>query len=488
MAMETKEKLEKLKEYGIEDVSEHLVEFCEPDNLRMYSLADKMIMESPGVKMLKKCLDEWFGRDNSGIGYGVTSIFNIYDKMPTYMSEAYPNHSDIHAARLTARGININDLSSENVEKVIKAIVEDTYFDVIIHIRYNSKVIMDDKGRTHEMRGLYANIHFNSITVSFKNIYCNRSTYSMKEIVNGYMYSHVPQKDDTEFTFGSCCLGTDAMGKLRVEMSKLTNKDDNMKRLQIKRMLKYIDLYFSQESSKGRPYIPINNLDFSSSDTNIPYNKVSSTSSPYNFYEALRPVFEEAITRAYINGYMQFVHVSGHGYRSFFDEKKNVLFVPCIMTPYDYMKSNSRHNIMVKSSGIWIERFTEKFSSLFFDSYARMLLHDIRLPSLETLQSKNVIDVFTKVNGRIVKKIKNKQNNLPNNCFVKPVLERKAPIFYFDGEPIYVSIYDIDEYMNKGEEKNEGFILLTVNVIRFVMRVMYTCATKNYESYPILMQ
>lgn len=486
--METKEKLEKLKEYGIEGVSENLVRLCEVDNLRMYSLADKMIMESPGVKMLEKCLDEWFGGSRDGVGYGVTSIFNIYNKMPTYMSEAYPNNSDIHAARLAVKGININDLSSENVEKVIKAIMEDTYFNVIIHIRYNSKVITDDKGRTHEMRGLYVNIHFNSITVSFKNIYCNRSTYSMKEIVNGYMYSHVPQKDATEFTFGSCCLGTDAMGKLRVEMSKLTDKDDNMKRLQIKRMLKYIDLYFSQESSKGRPYIAIDSLDFKSSDNNIPYNTVSSTSSPYNFYEVLRPVFEEAIMRAYINGYMQFIHISGHGSRPFFDEKKNVLFIPCIMTPYDYMKSNSRCNIMVKSSGIWIERFAEKFSSLFFDSYARMLLHDIRLPSLEILQSKDVIHVFTKANGRIVKKIKNRQNNFLNNQFVKAVLNRKAPIFYFDGEPVCVSIYDIDEYMNKGEEKNEGFMLLTINVIRFVMRVMCTCATKNDESYPILMQ
>lgn len=486
--METKEKLEKLKEYGIEGVSEYLVEFCEPDNLRMYSLADKMIMESPGVKMLEKCLDEWFGGGRDGIGYGVTSIFNIYNKMPTYMSEAYPNNSDIHATRLAAKGININDLSSENVEKVIKAVMEDTYFDVIIHIGYNSKVITDDKGRTHEMRGLYANVHFNSITVSFKNICCNRSTYSMKEIVNGYMYSHVPRKDATEFIFGPCCLGTDAMGKLRVEMSKLTDKDDNMKRLQIKRMLKYVDLYFSQESSKGRPYIAIDNLDFGSSDNNIPYNAVSSTSSPYNFYEALRPVFEEAITRAYINGYMQFIHMSGHGSRPFFDEKKNVLFTPCIMTPYDYMQSSSLYNITKSSAKIWIERFAEKFSSLFFDSYARMLLHDIRLPSLEILQSKDVINVFTKVNGRIVKKIKSRQNNLLNNRFVKSVLERKAPIFYFDGEPVCVSIYDIDEYMNKGEEKNEGFILLTVNVIRFVMRVMYTCATKNYESYPILMQ
>lgn len=486
--MEIEEKLEKLKEYGIEGVSERFIKFCEPDNLRMYSLADKVIMESPGVKMLEKCLDEWFGDDNSGIGYGVTSIFDIYDKMPTYMSEAYLNSSDIHAARLAAKGINVNDLSSENVEKVIKTIMEETFFDVIIHIRYNSKVITDDRGRTHEMRGLYANVHFNSITVSFKNIYCNRSTYSMKEIVNGYMYSHVPQKDATEFTFWSCCLGTDAMGKLRVEMSKLTNKDDNMKRLQIKRMLKYIDLYFSQESSKGRPYIPINNLNFSISDTNIPYNTVSSTSSPYNFYEALRPVFEEAITRAYINGYMQFVHVSGHGYRPFFDEKKNVLFVPCIMTPYDYMRSNPPSNIRSSSSKIWEERFAEKFSSLFFDSYTRMLLHDIRLPSLEMLKSKNVIDVFTKANGRIVKKFKSGQNNSLNNRFVKPVLNRKDPIFYFDGEPVYVSIYDIDEYMNKGEEKNEGFILLTVNVIRFVMRVMCICATKNYESYPILMQ
>ena len=486
--MELEEKLEKLKEYGIEGVSERLVRLCEPDNLRMYSLADKMIMESPGVKMLEKCLDEWFGGNNSGIGYGVTSIFNIYNRMPTYMSEAYPNNSDIHAARLAARGVNINDLSLENVEKMIKVIMEETFFDVIIHIRYNSKVIMDDKGRTHEMRGLYANIHFNSITVSFKNIYCNRSTYSMKEIVNGYMYSHVPQKDDTKFIFGSCCLGTDAMGKLRMEMSKLTDKDDNMKRLQIKRMLKYVDLYFSQESSKGRPYISISNLDFRNSDNNIPYNAVASTSGPCNFYEVLRPVFEEAITRAYINGYMQFVHVSGHGYRPFFDGKKNVLFVPCIMTSYDYMKSNSQYNITSKSSGIWIERFAEKFSSLFFDSYARMLLHDIRLPSLELLKSKDVIDVFTKVNGRIVKKLKGSQNNVLNNRFVKPVLNCKDPIFYFDGEPVHVSIYDIDEYMNKGEEKNEGFMLLTVNVIRFVTRVMCICATKNYESYPILMQ
>ena len=486
--MEIEEKLEKLKEYGIEGVSERLVRFCEVDNLRMYSLADKVIMESPGVKMLEKCLDEWFGGNNSGIGYGVTSIFNIYNKMPTYMSEAYPNNSDIYATRLAAKGINVNDLSSENIENVIRIIMEEMFFDVIIHIRYNSKVITDDRGRTHEMRGLYANIHFNSITVSFKNIYCNRSAYSMKEIVNGYMYSHVPQKDATEFTFGPCCLGTDAMGKLRMEMSKLTNKDDNMKRLQIKRMLKYIDLYFSQESSKGRPYIAIDSLDFKSSDNNIQYNTVPSTLSPYNFYEVLRPVFEEAITRAYINGYMQFVHVSGHGYKPFFDEKKNVLFIPCIMTPYDYMKSKPRHNTMVKSSEIWIERFAEKFSSLFFDSYARMLLHDIYLPSLNTLQSKNVIDVFTKANGRIVKKLKSGQNNLLNNCFVKPVLKRKAPIFYFDGEPVYVSIYDIDEYMNKGENKNEGFILLTVNVIRFVIRVMCTCATKNYESYPILMQ
>ena len=75
--METEEKLEKLKEYGIEGVSERLVVFCDVDNLRMYSLADKVIMESPGVKMLEKCLDEWFGGSNSGIGYGVTSIFNI---------------------------------------------------------------------------------------------------------------------------------------------------------------------------------------------------------------------------------------------------------------------------------------------------------------------------------------------------------------------------------------------------------------------------
>ena len=486
--METEEKLEKLKEYGIEGVSEHLVRFCEVDNLRMYSLADKAIMESPGVKMLEKCLDEWFGGDNSGIGYGVTSIFNIYNRMPTYMSEAYSNNSDIHAARLAIKNININDLSPKNVEKVIKTIMEETFFDVIIHIRYNSKVITDDKGRTHEMRGLYANIHFNSITVSFKNIYCNRSTYSMKEIVNGYRYSHVPQKDATEFVFGLCCLGTDAMGKLRMEMSKTTDKDDNMKRLQIKRMLKYIDLYFSQESSKGRPYIAISNLDFRSPDNNIQYNAVASTSSPYNFYEVLRPVFEEAITRAYINGYMQFVHVSGHGYRPFFDGQKNVLFVPCIMTPYDYMQSNALYNIQIMSSKVWEERFAEKFSSLFFDSYARMLLHDIRLPSLEILQSKDIIDVFTKVNGRIVKKNKSGQNNVLNNCFVKYVLERKDPIFYFDGEPVYVSIYDIDEYMNKGENKNEGFILLTVNVIRFVIRVMCTCATKNYESYPILMQ
>ena len=486
--METEEKLEKLKEYGIEGVSEHLVRFCEVDNLRMYSLADKAIMESPGVKMLEKCLDEWFGGDNSGIGYGVTSIFNIYNRMPTYMSEAYSNNSDIHAARLAIKNININDLSPKNVEKVIKTIMEETFFDVIIHIRYNSKVITDDKGRTHEMRGLYANIHFNSITVSFKNIYCNRSTYSMKEIVNGYRYSHVPQKDDTEFVFGLCCLGTDAMGKLRMEMSKTTDKDDNMKRLQIKRMLKYIDLYFSQESSKGRPYIAISNLDFRSPDNNIQYNAVASTSSPYNFYEVLRPVFEEAITRAYINGYMQFVHVSGHGYRPFFDGQKNVLFVPCIMTPYDYMQSNALYNIQIMSSKVWEERFAEKFSSLFFDSYARMLLHDIRLPSLEILQSKDIIDVFTKVNGRIVKKNKSGQNNVLNNCFVKYVLERKDPIFYFDGEPVYVSIYDIDEYMNKGERKDDGFMLLTVNVIRFVMRVMYVCATKNYESYPILMQ
>lgn len=486
--METEEKLEKLKEYGIEGVSERLVRFCEVDNLRMYSLADKVIMESPGVKMLEKCLDEWFGGDSNGIGYGVTSIFNIYDRMPTYMSEAYPNISDIHAARLAANNININDLSSKNVEKVIKTIMEETFFDVIIHIRYNSKVITDDRGRTHEMRGLYANIHFNSITVSFKNIYCNRSTYSMKEIINGYRYSHVPQKDATEFVFGLCCLGTDAMGKLRMEMSRTADKDDNMKRLQIKRMLKYIDLYFSQESSKGRPYISINSLDFRSSDNNIQYNAVSSTSNPYNFYEVLRPVFEEAITRAYINGYMQFVHVSGHGYRPFFDGQKNVLFIPCIMTPYDYMKSNSLYNISIMSSKIWEERFAEKFSSLFFDSYARMLLHDIRLPSLKILQSKDVIDVFTKVNGRIVKKFKSRQNNFLNNYFVKSVLDRKEPIFYFDGEPVYVSIYDIDEYMNKGEEKNEGFMLLTVNVIRFVMRVMCACATKNYESYPILMQ
>ena len=486
--METEEKLEKLKEYGIEDVSEHLVRFCEVDNLRMYSLADKAIMESPGVKMLEKCLDEWFGGDNSGIGYGVTSIFNIYNRMPTYMSEAYSNNSDIHAARLAIKNININDLSPKNVEKVIKTIMEETFFDVIIHIRYNNKVITDDKGRTHEMRGLYANIHFNSITVSFKNIYCNRSTYSMKEIVNGYRYSHVPQKDATEFVFGLCCLGTDAMGKLRMEMSKTTDKDDNMKRLQIKRMLKYIDLYFSQESSKGRPYIAISNLDFRSSNNSIQYNAVASTTSPYNFYEVLRPVFEEAITRAYINGYMQFVHVSGHGYRPFFDGQKNVLFVPCIMTPYDYMRSNALYNIQVRSSKIWEERFAEKFSSLFFDSYARMLLHDIRLPSLEILQSKDIIDVFTKVNGRIVKKNKSGQNNVLNNCFVKYVLERKDPIFYFDGEPVYVSIYDIDEYMNKGERKDDGFMLLTVNVIRFVMRVMYVCATKNYESYPILMQ
>ena len=486
--METEEKLEKLKEYGIEGVSERLVRFCEVDNLRMYSLADKAIMESPGVKMLEKCLDEWFGGDNSGIGYGVTSIFNIYNRMPTYMSEAYSNNSDIHAARLAIKNININDLSPKNVEKVIKTIMEETFFDVIIHIRYNSKVITDDKGRTHEMRGLYANIHFNSITVSFKNIYCNRSTYSMKEIVNGYRYSHVPQKDATEFVFGLCCLGTDAMGKLRMEMSKTTDKDDNMKRLQIKRMLKYIDLYFSQESSKGRPYIAISNLDFRSPDNNIQYNAVASTSSPYNFYEVLRPVFEEAITRAYINGYMQFVHVSGHGYRPFFDGQKNVLFVPCIMTPYDYMQSNALYNIQIMSSKVWEERFAEKFSSLFFDSYARMLLHDIRLPSLEILQSKDIIDVFTKVNGRIVKKNKSGQNNVLNNCFVKYVLERKDPIFYFDGEPVYVSIYDIDEYMNKGERKDDGFMLLTVNVIRFVMRVMYVCATKNYESYPILMQ
>ena len=486
--METEEKLEKLKEYGIEGVSEHLVKFCEVDNLRMYSLADKAIMESPGVKMLEKCLDEWFGNDSSGIGYGVTSIFNIYNKMPTYMSEAYPNISDIHAARLAVKNININDLSSENVGKVIKAIMEDTFFDVIIHIRYNNKIITDDRGRTHEMRGLYANIHFNSITVSFKNIYCNRSTYSMKEIVNGYMYSHVSQKDDTTFIFGSCCLGTDAMGKLRMEMSKTTNKDDNMKRLQIKRMLKYVDLYFSQESSKGRPYISISNLDFRNSDNNIPYNAVASTSSPCNFYEVLRPVFEEAITRAYINGYMQFVHVSGHEYRPFFDEKKNVLFIPCIMTPYNYMRSNSPYNILINSSRIWEERFAEKFSSLFFDSYARMLLHDIRLPSLEILQSKDIIDVFTKANGRIIKKFKNKQNDFLSNHFVRPVLARKEPIFYFNGEPVYVSIYDIDEYMDKGEKNDEGFMLLTVNVIRFVMRVMYTCAMKNPESYPILMQ
>ena len=486
--MGTEEKLEKLKEYGIEGVSERLVRFCEVDNLRMYSLADKAIMESPGVKMLEKCLDEWFGGDNSGIGYGVTSIFNIYNRMPTYMSEAYSNNSDIHAARLAIKNINVNDLSPKNVEKVIKAIMEETFFDVIIHIRYNSKVITDDKERTHEMRGLYANIHFNSITVSFKNIYCNRSTYSMKEIVNGYRYSHVPQKDATEFVFGPCCLGTDAMGKLRMEMSKVTDKDDNMKRLQIKRMLKYVDLYFSQESSKGRPYIPIDSLNFRSSDNNIQYNAVSSTASPYNFYEVLRPVFEEAITRAYINGYMQFVHVSGHGYRPFFDEKKNVLFVPCIMTPYDYMQSTSLYNISIRSAKIWEERFAEKFSSLFFDSYARMLLHDIRLPSLELLQSKDVIDVFTKVNGRIVKKLKSGQNNFLNNRFVKPLLNRKDPIFYFDGEPVYVSIYDIDEYMNKGEKKDDGFMLLTVNIIRFVTRVMCVCATKNYESYPILMQ
>lgn len=486
--METEEKLEKLKEYGIEGVSEHLVKFCEVDNLRMYSLADKTIMESSGVKMLEKCLDEWFGGDNNGIGYGVTSIFNIYNRMPTYMSEAYPNNSDIYAARFATKNINIGDLSHENVEKAIKAIMEETYFDVIIHIRYNSKVITDDRGRTHEMRGLYANIHFNSITVSFKNIYCNRSTYSMKEIVNGYMYSHAPHKDDTTFVFEQCCLGTDAMGKLRVEMSKLTDKDDNMKRLQIKRMLKYIDLYFSQESSKGRPYIPIESLSFRSSDNNIPYYATSSTSTPCHFYEALRPVFEEAMTRAYINGYMQFAHVSGHGYRPFFDERKNVLFVPCIMTPYDYMQSNALYNIQIRSSKIWEERFAEKFSSLFFDSYARMLLHDIRLPSLEKLQSKDVINVFTKVNGRIVKKNKNRQNDFLSNHFVRSVLNRKAPIFYFDGEPVCVSIYDIDEYMNKGEEKNEGFMLLTVNVICFVMRVMCVCATKNYESYPILMQ
>lgn len=486
--MEINEKLEKLKEYGIEGVSERLIRFCEVDNLRMYSLADKVIMESPGVKMLEKCLDEWFGSDGSGIRYGVTSIFNIYNKMPTYMSEAYLNYSDIYATRLAAKNININDLSSENVEKVIRVIMEETYFDVIIHIRYNSKVITDDRGRTHEMRGLYANIHFNSRTISFKNIYCNRSTYSMKEIVNGYMYSHVPQKDATEFVFGLCCLGTDAMGKLRMEMSKTTDKDGNMKRLQIKRMLKYIDLYFSQESSKGRPYIAISNLDFRSSDNNIQYNTVSSTSCSYNFYEVLRPVFEEAITRAYINGYMQFIHVSGHGYRPFFDEKKNVLFVPCIMTPYDYMRSALQYNITTRSASIWEERFAEKFSSLFFDSYARMLLHDIRLPSLQILQSKDIINVFTKVNGRIVKKFKSRQDDSLNNHFVKPVLDRKDPIFYFDGEPVYVSIYDIDEYMNKSEEKNEGFMLLTVNVIRFVMRVMCTCATKNYESYPILMQ
>ena len=486
--METKEKLEKLKEYGIEGASERLVGFCEVDNLRMYNLADKTIMESPGVKMLEKCLDEWFGSGNSGIGYGVTSIFNIYNRMPTYMSEAYPNNSDFYEARLAAKNINVNDLSPENVEKVIKAIMEDTYFDVIIHIRYNSKVITDDRGRTHEMRGLYANIHFNSITVSFKNIYCNRSTYAMKEIVNGYMYSHAPHKDDTAFVFEQCCLGTDAMGKLRVEMSKFTDKDDNMKRLQIKRMLKYIDLYFSQESSKGKPYIPIKSLSFRSSDNNIPYYATSSTSTPYHFYEALRPVFEEAMMRAYINGYMQFAHVSGHGGKPFFDEKKNVLYVPCIMTPYDYMRSKPQYNITVKSANIWEERFAEKFSSLFFDSYARMLLHDIYLPSLEKLQSKDVINVFTKVNGRIVKRNKNRQNNFLSNHSVRSVLNRKAPIFYFNGEPVCVSIYDIDEYTNKGEDKNEGFILLTVNVIRFVMRVMCACATKNRESYPILMQ
>ena len=42
--METEEKLEKLKEYGIEGVSEHLVKFCEVDNLRMYSFVDKALL------------------------------------------------------------------------------------------------------------------------------------------------------------------------------------------------------------------------------------------------------------------------------------------------------------------------------------------------------------------------------------------------------------------------------------------------------------
>lgn len=485
--MKIEEKLKKLKEYGIEGVSKDLVRFCDPDNLRMYSLADKVIMESPGVKMLEKCLDEWFGGDNNGIRYGVTSIFNIYDKMPTYMSDVYSNNYDILKARLIDKAIDINDLSPENVERVIRAVMEETYFDVVIHIKYNRKVITNDKGKTHEMKGLYANIHFNSITVAFKNIYCNRSTYSMKEILNGYMYSHAPKKHNEVFIFEQCCLGTDAMGKLRVEMSKTIDKDDNMKRLQIKRMLKYIDLYFSQESAKGRPYIPISSLDLSNQENSPLYNAVPSTACPYNFYEALRPVFEEAIMRAYISGYMQFVHMSGCRRWPVFDKNKEVLSVPCTMTSYAYMQSCPLYNITTRSLRIWEERFAEKFSSLFFDSYARMLLHDIYLPSLEKLKSNKVIDVFTKVNGRIVKKSRSRQISILDNCYVKAVLDRKEPIFRFDGEPVYVSIYDIDEYMNEGEE-NEGFILLTSNVIRFVMRIMYVCATKDSKTYPILMQ
>lgn len=130
--------------------------------------------------------------------------------------------------------------------------------------------IKNSYGHSHEILELYLQVMFEDecLVGKFKGM---RTCFSREEYESGYIHSHLPTADRTEFSFSDFCMGEDyhlletISYKMREARENGTGADNGVSEEELVAFVVSWEHFLQWESISGVPYIKIRNIKLSSS-------------------------------------------------------------------------------------------------------------------------------------------------------------------------------------------------------------------------------
>lgn len=260
------------------------------------------IFKSGKVTILKNTLNKDTRKiDTSDILYMdyVPVTFKVFEEVKLKNLMQIPKQWNVDKVHTYLNKIACELYSEERVD-VTK--VEDDSIDVIIY--YPEIKITNSIELEHTMRDVYIKYNF------YKNYECgwgldnisiSRTTFEIRELHTGYIFSHTPSRDTPICWSSTFCYGSTDLGDF---VTKCTGYYDNALFTEyFPKLLLSFDEYLQWESLEGVPYTKIDNL-FSNIDT------ASLEKSPRCYYSS---VDREIIHKVLDNVQLQYNYILADG-------------------------------------------------------------------------------------------------------------------------------------------------------------------------------